>query len=96
MLNYSPKLKNPCLAAETLRILLDGDERWRLRLVGRPAQSYSWVWSDPAERKYYGQFEEFIASAGLGPYILREDWTDDPPRVVRRCRFHPVVQRFRG
>jgi glycosyltransferase involved in cell wall biosynthesis len=76
MLGYCPKLKNPRLAVEILQRLLEQDERWELLLTGRSPQDYAWLWSNPEERKYYEQFEQFIAARGLERRVVRQDWTE--------------------
>ncbi len=96
LLGYCPKLKNPRLAAEILLRLRRHDQRWRLRLVGRPPQSYEWIWSNPDERRYYQELEAFIASANLTPHIIREDWTDDPPAWFARVGFILSCSDFEG
>jgi glycosyltransferase involved in cell wall biosynthesis len=96
LLGYCPKLKNPRLAAEILLRLRRHDQRWRLRLTGRPPESYEWVWSNPEERRYYQALEAFIASANLAPHIIREDWTDDPPGWFARVGFILSCSDFEG
>lgn len=87
MLGYCPKLKNPWLAAQILERLVREDARFRLLLTGRRPETYAWLWSRPEERTFYQAFESFIERHDLEPYLIRQDWTDDPPAWYRDVGF---------
>ena len=53
LLGYLPQLKRLDRAVELLSLLRSRDRRYRLIVKGRRPEELSWVWNNPAERRYY-------------------------------------------
>ncbi|WP_460824021.1 glycosyltransferase [Lysobacter olei] len=74
MIGIAPQLKGLDRAIDLLEVLVDRDERYRLRIKGDSPASIPWLWGRTAERQYYEAVFDRINS---GP--LRYHVNFDPP-----------------
>ncbi|MEI2423135.1 glycosyltransferase [Arthrospira platensis SPKY2] len=63
MIGTAPARKRLDLAIDTLRYLLDKDQRYMLHIKGPAPQSYNWLWARTKERLYYEDVYERINSS---------------------------------
>lgn len=74
MVGIVPSRKRLDRAVDTLRALLQFDDRYTLRIKGPSPDTYSWLWARTAERDYYTALYQAINSS-----ILRNRVIFDPP-----------------
>lgn len=65
MIGTVPARKRLDIAIDTLRYLLDKDQRYMLYIKGPSPQSYNWLWARTKERLYYEDVYERINSSDL-------------------------------
>jgi glycosyltransferase involved in cell wall biosynthesis len=65
MIGTAPARKRLDLAIDTLRYLLDKDQRYMLHIKGTSPQSYNWLWARTKERQYYEDVYQRINSSNL-------------------------------
>jgi tetratricopeptide (TPR) repeat protein len=74
LIGYSDMNKDPKLAIEILKLLVEKDDRWRLRLVGAPFDPSS---GHLVRRAYALSFPAFVEASGLSDRISFDPWTHD-------------------
>ncbi|AFQ48590.1 glycosyltransferase [Burkholderia cepacia GG4] len=94
MIGIVPSRKRLDLALDTLRLLLEKDERYTLHVKGASPQSYRWLMARTAEREYYTKIFETINSSDLRHKVVFDPAGDDVQRpIVAGERVDEAVER---
>ncbi|AFQ49149.1 glycosyltransferase [Burkholderia cepacia] len=87
MIGIVPSRKRLDLALDTLRLLLEKDERYTLHVKGASPQSYRWLMARTAEREYYTKIFETINSSDLRHKVVFDPAGDDVHQWFRKIGF---------
>ncbi|MET3818784.1 glycosyltransferase involved in cell wall biosynthesis [Burkholderia sp. PvR073] len=87
MIGIVPSRKRIDLALDTLRLLLEKDERYTLHIKGESPQNYRWLMARTAEREYYTKIFEAINRSDLRHKVVFDPAGDDVHQWFRKIGF---------
>lgn len=83
MIGMAPQLKGLDRAIDLLELLVEQDDRYRLRIKGASPASVNWLWGRTAERQYYESVFDRINSGPLRYHVNFDPQGNDVERWLQ-------------
>ncbi|MGI0500986.1 glycosyltransferase family 4 protein [Limnospira platensis CENA597] len=87
MIGTVPARKRLDLAIDTLRYLVDKDQRYMLHIKGASPPSYNWLWARTKERQYYEDLYEKINSSNLRYNVVFDPANNDVEHWLKKIGY---------